>query len=157
MPKVDYYDDPAAPVANSLVPAATAVVRDPDGRILLIRRSDNGLWALPGGAQDIGESLPDAVIREVREETGLEVEVTGIVGTYTDPRHVIAYDNGEVRQEFSICFRARPLTSGLHGSTESTDVRWVAPPGVAGLTMHPSMRLRVEHGLRDGDPPPYIG
>lgn len=91
MPKKDYYDDPAAPVANSLIVAVAVAVRS-EGRLLLIKRSDNGLWALPGGAQDIGESTRDAATREVREETGIEIEVNGISGIYSDPRHVIAYD-----------------------------------------------------------------
>lgn len=54
----------------------------------------------PGGAQDIGETITQTVIREVKEETGIDVEVTGLVGIYTDPHHIIAYDNGEVCQEF---------------------------------------------------------
>ena len=109
MPKRDYYADPDAPKANSLVVAVGAVVRNDRGEILLIERTDNGLWALPGGAQEIGESIKDAVRREVREETGIEVEVTGLTGIYSDPAHVIAYDDGEVRQEFSLCFAARAI------------------------------------------------
>ena len=84
--------------AGGLVVAVVAVVRNDRGEILLIERTDNGLWALPGGAQEIGESVKDAVRREVREETGIEVEVTGLTGIYSDPAHVIAYDDGEVRQ-----------------------------------------------------------
>ncbi|MGN5378815.1 NUDIX domain-containing protein [Streptomyces lasalocidi] len=71
---------------------------DDAGRILLQRRRDNDMWALPGGAMHIGESLPDCAIRETREETGFDVETVGIVGTYTNPHHVFAYDDGEVRQ-----------------------------------------------------------
>jgi len=108
MPKRDYFDDPQAPQANTLVVAVAVVVRNEDGRVLMIQRSDNGLWALPGGAQDIGETTREAAIREVLEETGISVEITGISGIYSDPRHVIAYDDGEVRQEFSIVFHARP-------------------------------------------------
>ena len=74
MPKKDYYNDLSAPKANSIVPAVTAVVENGNGELLMIERADNGLWALPGGAQDFGESAIDAVRREVKEETGIDVE-----------------------------------------------------------------------------------
>ncbi|WP_416978723.1 NUDIX hydrolase [Streptomyces sp. T028] len=152
MSRRDYEDDPNAPKANSLVPAASAVVVDDSGRILLQRRSDNGMWALPGGAMHIGESLPDCAARETLEETGIEVEVIGIVGTYTNPRHVFAYDDGEVRQEFSICFLARPVAGELTLSEESTDARWFRPSEVAALPMVPSIRKRV-NDWRNGTMP----
>ena len=156
MPKTDYYADPDAPKANSLVVAVGAVVRNDRGEILLIERTDNGLWALPGGAQEIGESVTGAVRREVREETGIEVEVTGLTGIYSDPAHVIAYDDGEVRQEFSLCFAARAIAGSLRPSSESRQARWVAPDQVSGLNIHPSMRLRIQHGLSEQSAP-YIG
>ncbi|CAL9302676.1 NUDIX domain-containing protein [Streptomyces sp. SudanB91_2054] len=143
MGRRDYENDPAAPPANSLVPAASAVVADDEGRILLQRRVDNGMWALPGGRMEIGESLPDCAIRETREETGLDVEVVGIVGTYSNPRHVFAYDDGEVRQELSICFLARPVGGQLAVSDESTDVRWFDPTEVDDLPMVAGVRKRV--------------
>ncbi|MGQ4469301.1 NUDIX domain-containing protein [Streptomyces violaceoruber] len=143
MGRRDYEDDPDAPAANSLVPAASAVVTDDAGRILLQRRVDNGMWALPGGAMNLGESLPECAVRETREETGLDVEVVGIVGTYSNPRHVFAYDDGEVRQEFSICFLARPVGGQLAVSDESTEVRWVDPAEVDDLPMVSGVRKRV--------------
>ncbi|MFE5371227.1 NUDIX hydrolase [Streptomyces mirabilis] len=152
MARRDYEDDPNAPAANSLVPAASTVVVDDSGRILLQRRSDNGMWALPGGAMNLGESLPDCAVRETREETGYDVEITGIVGTYTNPRHVFAYDDGEVRQEFSICFLARPVAGQLAVSKESTDVRWFLSEEVDALPMLPSIRKRV-NDWRDGNMP----
>src|ERR1700754_3368523 len=106
-------EHPNAPKANSIVPAVTAVVENDNGELLMIERTDNGLWALPGGAQDLEESVIDAVRREVKEETGIDVEVTGLSGIYSDPRHVIAYDDGEVRQEFSLCFYASPTGGSL--------------------------------------------
>jgi ADP-ribose pyrophosphatase YjhB (NUDIX family) len=147
VPKKDYYDDPAAPPANSLVVAVTAVVLDDIDRVLMIQRTDNGLWAIPGGAQEVGETSTEAAVREIREETGLDVEVTGLIGIYSDPRHVIAYDDGEIRQEFSICFRAHPIGGQLTPSSESRQVHWVEPESLADLTVHPSVRLRIEHGL----------
>ncbi|MEU9222905.1 NUDIX domain-containing protein [Streptomyces massasporeus] len=152
MGRRDYEDAPDAPAANSLVPAASAIVVDDAGRVLLQRRRDNGMWALPGGAMDIGESLPDCAVRETREETGLDVEITGIVGTYTNPRHVFAYDDGEVRQEFSICFLARPVSGHLAMSEESTDVRWFEPSDIDGLPMVASIRRRL-NDWRDGNMP----
>ena len=97
MTRTDYYHQPDAPKANSLVPGASAIVADGEGRIVLMRRSDNGRWALPGGVMNIGESIAHTIAREVREETGLQVEPKRIVGIYTDPGHVFAFDDGEVR------------------------------------------------------------
>ncbi|WP_407550562.1 NUDIX domain-containing protein [Streptomyces sp. Pv4-95] len=157
MSRIDYYDDPAAPKVNSVVPSVTAVVRDADGRLLLIHKTDNDLWALPGGGHDIGESIAEAVVREVEEETGIRVAVDDVSGLYTDPRHVMAYDDGEVRQQFSICFRARPTGGSLRTSDESKEVRWVAPADLDALDIHPSMRLRIRHGMDDSRSAPYIG
>ncbi|MFL0397420.1 NUDIX domain-containing protein [Streptomyces albus] len=157
MSRIDYYDDPTAPKANSVVPSVTAVVRDADGRLLLIHKTDNDLWALPGGGHDIGESIAETVVREVEEETGIKVAVDDVSGLYTDPRHVMAYDDGEVRQQFSICFRAHPTGGSLRTSDESKEVRWVAPTDLDALDIHPSMRLRITHGLDDSRPAPYIG
>lgn len=156
MPKKDYYEDPDAPKANSIVPAVTAVVENDNGELLMIERTDNGLWALPGGAQDLGESVIDAVRREIKEETGIDTEVTGLSGIYSDPRHVIAYDDGEVRQEFSLCFRARPIGGSLRASSETSRVAWVPFDQLDCLEMHPTMRLRVVHGLEKRQVP-YLG
>ncbi|MFJ6481626.1 MULTISPECIES: NUDIX hydrolase [unclassified Streptomyces] len=156
MARVDYFDDPNAPVANSIVPSVTAVALDDDGRVLLIHRTDNDLWALPGGGVDTGESAADAAVRETREETGFDVEVTGLVGLYTDPRHVIAYDDGEVRQQFSICFSVRIVGGKLRTSSESKEVAFLAPDELDAMRIHPSMRLRIDHGIADRSEP-YIG
>ncbi|MFF2039423.1 NUDIX domain-containing protein [Kitasatospora sp. NPDC058170] len=147
MGRTEYYDDPEAPKPNRLVVAASAVVTDDAGHILLQRRTDSGLYAMPGGTMDLGESLPGTAVREVREETGLDVEITGLVGTYTDPRHVIAYADGEVRQQFNVCFTARITGGELRISDESTDLRFVAPDDIARLPMHHTQRLRLEHFL----------
>ena len=82
-------------------------MRDEAGRLLLTRRVDNGLWVLPGGKLELGETIAEAVVREVGEEAGVEVEVTGLAGIYTHPGHVIAYDDGPALQEFSVCLHAR--------------------------------------------------
>lgn len=156
MNRTDYYDDPDAPTPTSMPVGASAVVTDGDGRILLQRRADNGLWALPGGGMELTDTLPGAAVREVKEETGLDIEITGLVGTYTDPRHVVAYRDGEVRRQFNVCFRARLLGGTLAVSDESTDVRFIAPADLPNLPMHPTQRLRLTHFL-ESRPTPYLG
>ena len=108
--RIDFLDDPEAPAANSLVPSVNVAVADDEGRLLVIRRSDNDNWALPGGAMDCGETIAQAAVRETKEETGIDCEITGLVGIYTNPRHVILYtSDGEVRQECSVVFAARAI------------------------------------------------
>jgi ADP-ribose pyrophosphatase YjhB (NUDIX family) len=152
MARIDYFNDPDAPAANSLVPAASAVVTDGAGRILLQRRADNGMWALPGGAMNLGESVAECAVRETKEETGFDVEVVGVVGIYSDPRHVFAYSDGEVRQEFSICLLCRATGGVLAASDESTEVDWFTCDELAGLPMVPSIRLRLMDHLEGRTP-----
>jgi ADP-ribose pyrophosphatase YjhB (NUDIX family) len=152
--KIDYHDDPNAPEPNSLVPAVAVVVARDDGAILLIRRTDNGNWALPGGAMELTESVGQAGIRETLEETGYEVEVTGLAGIYSDPKHVIHYtSNDEVRREFSIVLTARPVSGQPTTSAESSEVRWVQPHDLDGYPMDRSMRRRVDDYLGCEGPP----
>ncbi|MGJ6121614.1 NUDIX domain-containing protein [Mycolicibacterium sp. Y3] len=156
MSRTDYYNDPNAPHPNSVVPSASAIVTDEHGRILLVKRRDNTLWALPGGGHDIGETIEHTAVREVKEETGLDVEITGLVGVYTNPHHVVAFTNGEVRQQFSLCFTTRLLGGRLAIDHESTDIAWTDPADLDTLDMHPSMRLRIDHYL-NAPPTPYLG
>lgn len=156
MARIEHYNDPNAPKANSIVVAVTCFVLDEQGRVLLIRRTDNGLWALPGGAQDFGEYIAETAVRETREEAGIDIEVVDVVGIYTNPNHVVEYDDGEVRQQFSICFRARYLGGEPTTSDESAEVRWVDREELDKLPIHPSMRLRIDHGY-ENRPKPYIG
>lgn len=156
MKRVEHYNNPDAPPANSIVPAVTVFVLDNVDRVLLIQRTDNGLWALPGGAQDVGEYIADTARRETKEETGVDVEVTGVIGIYTNPNHVVEFSDGEVRQQFSICFRGRYLGGQPTTSAESSTVRWVSSKELHSLAIHPSMRLRIDHGYEHRSEP-YIG
>ena len=149
MARTDHYHDPNAPKATNIVVAVSAFVQDERGRLLMIRRTDNDLYSIPGGAQDVGETIGQAVIREVKEETGIDVEPTDIIGVYSDPKHVVAYTNGEVRQQFSICFRARPTGGELLTSDESSEVHWVSRGDLDALNIHPSIQLRIDHGFQE--------
>jgi 8-oxo-dGTP pyrophosphatase MutT (NUDIX family) len=154
--RTDYFNDPAAPAPNSLVPGGSALVVDGAGRVLMQRRADSGNWSLPGGTMELGETLGATVVRETREETGLDVELTGVLGIYTDPRHVIAYADGEVRQEFVVAFTARVTGGQLRGSDESTEVAFIDLDDLDDIPVHESVRLRLEH-WRQGRDQPYLG
>jgi len=155
--RIDYHDDPNAPKATSLVPSVNVVVVNDAGQILLIKRSDNDNWALPGGAIDLGESMTHAAVRETNEETGIDCEIVGLVGIYTDPGHVILYtSNGEVRQEFSIVLMGKPVGGQPTPSDESTYVRWVDRDDVGNYPMDRAMAKRVRHYLEGLEGPSAV-
>jgi len=102
-----------------LVPAAAGCIRDEERRILLLRRSDgDNLWGLPGGGIELGERAADAVVREVREETGLEVEPVALIGVYSNPEHIITYPNGDQVQPVIIFFECRVVGGELRPDME---------------------------------------
>ncbi|MGW0433677.1 NUDIX domain-containing protein [Micromonospora sp. NPDC003197] len=149
----DYYNDPDAPAANSLVPGGSALVTDEAGRILMQRRTDSGNWSLPGGIMEIGETLQQCVVREVKEETGLDIEITGLLGIYTDPNHVIAYNDGEVRQEFNLTYLGRIVSGNITVSNESTEVRFIDPTEFDHIPIHDTVRLRLHHHAQEREAP----
>ncbi len=111
------------------------------GRILLERRSDSGMWGLPGGAIDPGESIHQTALREVKEETGLEVRIVRLIGVYSEPsqRIVVYPDNGDVRHLVDITLEAEIISGELTISPESLELRFfpldalpseIAPPAV---------------------------
>jgi ADP-ribose pyrophosphatase YjhB (NUDIX family) len=151
--RVEHLNDPDAPAANRLVPAASAVVVDQAGRILLHRRNDNDLWSIPGGAMELGERIADTAVREVKEEAGLEVRPEALVGIYTDPRHVVEYGDGEVRQQFSVCFACRVLGGELSTGEESLEVGFFTPAEIEAMPVHESIRLRIRHYLEHRSQP----
>ncbi|MFF0494138.1 NUDIX domain-containing protein [Nocardia sp. NPDC004068] len=152
----DHYRDPNAPTPNSLVPGGSALVTDSEGRILMQRRGDSGNWSLPGGAMELGETLPQCVIRETKEETGLDIEITGLLGIYTDPQHIIEYEDGEIRQAFAITFYGRVIGGRIAVSDESTAVRFLGLDELAELPVHPTVRLRLRHHAERRSQP-YLG
>lgn len=87
----------------------------------------------------------------------MTVELARLVGIYTDPGHVMVYDDGEVRQEFSVCFHARVISgTPREDGSETKEVRWVEPADVAGLSIHPSMRRRIDDALAGSKSPQIV-
>ncbi|GAB3464634.1 NUDIX domain-containing protein [Streptomonospora sediminis] len=155
MGRTEYYRDPRAPEANTLIPASNLLVAGAQGAILLQRRRDTGQWALPGGAQDIGETPAQCAVRECEEETGVVAEVTGLLGVFSDPRHIVAYTDGEIRQQFEVAYIGRPTGGAPRVNDEADGVEWVLPEELHAFDIHPSMHHQIGRYLRGEYP--YLG
>ena len=108
-----------------VIPGVRGILVDRDRRVLLQRRSDSGHWGLPAGVVDVGDSVLDALAKEVREETGLTVERAELFGVYTDPRFSVTYPNGDEVQTFTVAFLVHEWSGQLSAdSDEVTDVRF---------------------------------
>ncbi len=126
------------------------IIRDRRGRLLIERRSDCGLWGLPGGRIEPGESIVDAAVREVREETGLTIRVTGLQGVYAEAKdRIVCYpDNGDQRQLIDIAVIARVTGGRLRRSHESLELRWVARNEVPWAFLCPAARTPIRDAFR---------
>ncbi len=127
--------------ARQKIGASVAVMQD--GKLLVTRRTDNGLWCIPGGGVDAGETWSEAAIREAFEETGLLVAIDTVLCAYSDPDVVIAYRDGHHTQVFGVCFRAHLVAGEAGLSDEVTEVRWVTAADAARLPMIPTARRLV--------------
>jgi ADP-ribose pyrophosphatase YjhB (NUDIX family) len=143
-----YASDPTA----IRLSVSAVVWRDaPGGELLLMQRSDNGLWGLPGGYVEIGESVAQATAREVSEETGVRIEVGRLVGVYSDPSvQVIAYPDGRRVQAVNLCFEARPLGSEAPATPHETLATGYFAPDALPEPLVPIHRVRI-HDAADGD------
>ncbi|WP_448627061.1 NUDIX hydrolase [Geodermatophilus sp. URMC 64] len=125
-----------------VVPCVGAVVRDAAGRLLLIRRGQEpsrGLWSLPGGRVEAGETPEQAVVREVREETGLQVRAGAPVGRVRIPAGAVVYDVVDFA-----CTPVDPAAVPVAGD-DADAVTWAAPDALGGLACTP----RLVETLRD--------
>ncbi|MGD2174615.1 MAG: NUDIX domain-containing protein, partial [Candidatus Brocadiaceae bacterium] len=108
-----------------IIPATRSIVRDDEGRILLIRRKDNGEWGLPAGAVELGESVLEDCRREVREETGLEVLAAEAMAIYSEPRFALTDRYGNRRQMLTIVMLVEEWSGQIRRQTpETTDCRF---------------------------------
>ena len=128
-------------------PGVSAIIRTSEG-VLLQRRSDNGLWGLPGGSVEPGESVSEALVREVMEETGLEVAPVRLVGVYSAPAlgQVVTYPDGNVIHYVSASFECRIVGGSLACGDESLELGWFDPERlpVEMVGMH---RVRIDDAM----------
>src|SRR5690606_2648449 len=142
-PGTSAVDDKAGQVMSETPKHSVSVagsVIDPDNRVLVIRRRDNGHWEMPGGVLELGESFEDGVRREVAEETGMTVDVERLTGVYKNLNRGIV----------ALVFRCRPGNGNVHSTDEARDVRWMTRDEVT-ASMDPAFAIRV-HDAFDTEP-----
>jgi 8-oxo-dGTP pyrophosphatase MutT (NUDIX family) len=106
--------------ARLLLASVAGIVRDPNGRILLVQQSDTGMWSTPGGVIELDETPADAVVREVWEETGFLVQPTRLIAVYGGPEFVVRYPNGDESQYISSFFECTIVSGVVHADGEET-------------------------------------
>lgn len=135
---------PLDKMPDALRPGSNTVLINDANQVLLHKRSDNGAWALPGGAMEIGESIEECAVREMFEETGLQVRIKRLVGVYSDPKNycILRYPNGYAVHYLIVVYEVEQIGGELLISEESTELRYfdvdALPEG-----MMPSSRMRV--------------
>jgi ADP-ribose pyrophosphatase YjhB (NUDIX family) len=135
---------PLDKMPDALRPGSNTVLINEKNQVLLHRRADNGAWALPGGAMEIGESIEECAVREMFEETGLHVRIMRLVGVYSDPKNycILRYPSGYAVHYLIVVYEVEQIGGELLISEESTELRFfdvdALPEG-----MMPSSRMRV--------------
>jgi 8-oxo-dGTP pyrophosphatase MutT (NUDIX family) len=137
-----YYRDPRAPEPNVPRRVGVTALIERDGEFLVERRVDDAHeWAFIGGTLEQDEPLLDALRREVREETGFEIERARLLGLFSDPTRIVAYPDGTVCRVLSVAFRVAPRGNAEPTpSGESAGMEFVSREKLARLTFWPAQR-----------------
>jgi ADP-ribose pyrophosphatase YjhB (NUDIX family) len=124
-------------------------------KVLLTRRTDNGRWCLPGGRMESGESVAETCIREILEETGLEVRIIRLLGVYSSPHRLVEYADGNRYQIVALNFEAEAIGGTLSTSDETTDFGYFTPDEIWRMDV---METHVErhNDLFSGQPVPIV-
>ena len=126
---------------DELKAGVAVIILNEENQVLLQKRADVGLWGIPSGHIEIGETVSEAAIREVKEETNLEIRIKKLVGVYSDPNsQVFAYPNGKVVHFITTCFLAEITGGELRcNSDESLEIKFFGQQNLPQdlLKMHP--------------------
>lgn len=139
-----FFRDPGAPTPNRARRVGVVAFVERDDRVLLERRADFGTWGLIGGALDEDETVTEGIVREIREETGLETVAVELFGVFSDPSRINAYPDGNVFRLLSVVFIARVAEGEPRRSPESLELRWVPIAELRELEVGPSQTPLVE-------------
>lgn len=104
------------------------------------------------GKQELGETVAQCAVRETREETGVTVEITGLPGIYSDPGHIVAYTDGEIRQEYEVILTGCPVSGTPAANDEASAAAWFTVDELDGLDIHPTQWRQLHDWINDSHP-----
>lgn len=135
------------------LPGVAAVVVNEAGEVLLGRRADTGEWASIAGILEPGEQPADAIVREIREEAGVEAEVLHLLALRTD--EPVRYPNGDAAQYLTILFLCRYVSGEAHvADDESLEVAWFTPDALPPMSVRQTERVHRGLAALRGDTRP---
>ncbi len=147
------YGDRISKGAELRIGSCAVIFDETRTKVLLTKRADNGLWCLPGGKMDPGESIEECCMREVFEETGLEVRARLLIGVYSNRDQLVVYPDGHKVQIVVLSFEAE-ITGGKLGlSDETTDAGFYALTEVKQMPMHGRHAERILDALEERQSP----
>lgn len=123
---------------------SAAIFDEARKKVLLQRRADNGRWSLPGGGMEPGESAAETCVREVLEETGLQISVRRLVGVYTDPHFVIEYADGNRWQIVAFHFEAEVTGGELTLNEETKELAYFSLREIEDLDLMEHHQVRID-------------
>ena len=138
------YSDRIGKTAHLRVACVAAIFDTAREKLLLTRRADNGQWCLPGGRMEPGESATEACVREIWEETGLEIALTRLIGIYTTPHRITLYPGDDRVQFVGLLFEASVTGGQLGLSNETTEFGYFTQAEIAALDLMEHHRIRIE-------------
>jgi 8-oxo-dGTP pyrophosphatase MutT (NUDIX family) len=155
MPMSDYLRRVRSRVGNEflLMPSVTALIFDPQRRVLLVRSSRRDVWVAPGGAVDPDEAPQDALVREVWEETGLLVEPTQLLGVFGGPEYRVWYANGDEVGYMMAVFECRATGGVLRADGEEiAEARYFSGAELSSITLSRWARIIVPRLIEQSGP-----
>lgn len=133
-------------MGTKLSPAADVFVLNSENKVLLVKRTDNGFWCLPGGRQDLGETPAECAARECFEESGYKVKITGIIGVYSSQCYEYTNYPWKDNEFCHVCYRAEVIGGEPTLSHETSEIGWFAEGEIPPLS--DGHDIRIKHGFK---------